>query len=304
MTTAMQAAMVVAAAEGRRQTMAVAGAGATRFVAKEVARGAAMQLGAEAIRWLLSQFGVDWVPDGPDPYPESEGGSCGLCWKTSSASCGGVVVKYNDGSVATIGTAKEILSWSFAISPVDGQMTTEGADVICLGDNGEQYGLQYIYYQSGLTVKCVYLNLLDAGCPCRGLGPTGGNVTPPPVQVTEGDCTFNLQFVSFIGDAAGNPMGDLMEISPVNPVTPGSALSPCTISPTIIYTPIVGEPEFLPIDDPAGEPLPIEDIVERINNTEKEIIKEINNNTDERIEEYFNERVPVIAGGTWDLQGV
>ena len=131
MTTAMQAAMVVAAAEGMRQTMAVAGAGASRFVAKEVARGAAMQLGAEAIRWLLSQFGVDWVPDGPDPYPESEGGSCGLCWKTSAEDCGLVSVKYSDGGVATIGGAKEILGWSFAIHPVTGLMTKEGASVVC-----------------------------------------------------------------------------------------------------------------------------------------------------------------------------
>ncbi len=304
MTTAMQAAMVVAAAEGRRQTMAVAGAGATRFVAKEMARGAAMQLGAEAIRWLLSQFGVDWVPDGPDPYPESEGGSCGLCWKTSASDCGNVSVKYSDGGVATIGQAKEILGWSFAISPVDGQMTTEGADVVCLGDTGNQYTLQFIHYGSGLSVTCVYLTLVHSGCPCDGLGPGGGNVTPPPVQVTEGACTFNLQFVSYIGDAAGNPLGDLMEISPVNPVTPGSALSPCTISPTIIYTPIVGEPEFIPPDGPDGTPRSIEEIVEEINNTERKIIEEINNNTDERIEEYFNERVPVIAGGTWDLQGV
>ena len=304
MTTAMQAAMVVAAAEGRRQTFAVAGSGAAKFAAREVARGALFEIGAQALRWLLSQFGVDWVPDGPNPYPpaDEEGGGDGRCWKIEDGTTPGLLTLLgSDGQETLAGSCVEIESWTWAINQ---GVVNKGQIIIYMRtDHGEPITIQSPGIGAA-TVVAAYITLIG-GSRCDAVGPESGPILPPPVQVTEGDCTYNLQFLNYVVDEEGNPLGDVIEISGAGPALLSTdPLTPCTIAPTIIYSPITGEPEFIPPDGPDGTPRSIEEIIEEINNTEREIIKEINNNTDERIEEYFNERVPVIAGGTWDLQGV
>ena len=304
MTTAMQAAMVVAAAEGRRQTMAVAGSGAAKFAAREVVRGALFEIGAQSIRWLLSQFGVDWDPTGTDPYPPGggEGSGDGKCWKIAADSNEGLFSAKYGSDVGVFGSGYEILEWHWRVNP-DGTVQPFIADVLVRTEpDGDPWWIGPSF--GAETITAVWIEPLG-GSRCEATGPDSGPILPDPVQVVEGDCTFTVQFRSFITDGNGNALGDLVEIQGEGTALgPDDPLSPCTISPTIIYSPVVGEPEFIPPDGPDGTPRSIEEIIEEINNTERKIIEEINNNTDERIEEYFNERVPVIAGGTWDLQGV
>ncbi len=305
MTTAFQAALVLAAAEGGKQTVAVAGSGAARFAAREVARGALWQVGSEAIEWLFSQFGWDWDPDGPDPYPPTVGGSCGGPWYVMCDDGGGsgFMLRTNqDGNTETSPTplipeCRHINGW--ITKPDDlgrNDLYVDWTDI----EGGSHTYEWHSSAPPGGNPVCVFLGTTTG---CTGTpGPVGGPVTPPPQYITSGDCVYKVGLESLVVQDNGQPQGVLYKVEADDRVERSGPITNCNIAPTYVFEDGTGEgPVFIDPIGPDGEPLDIDEIVRRINNP---IIKEINNNTDERIQEYFNERVPLIAGGTWDLQGV
>ena len=170
MTTAMQAAMVVAAAEGRRQTMAVAGSGAAKFAAREVVRGALLEIGAQSIRWLLSQFGVDWDPTGIDPYPPGggEGSGDGKCWILRDTDSPAPITALNQDGVESFGqNAVEIISWQYQV--VNGVVKTEVADIV-YRPSWDVEPIASIFGIGTGTIEALYLTLFGQQ-QCEAAGP-------------------------------------------------------------------------------------------------------------------------------------
>ncbi len=305
MTTAFQAAIVLAAAEGGKQTVAVAGSGAARFAAREVARGALWEIGSSAIEWLFSQFGWDWDPDGPDPYPPTVGGSCGNPWKFECP-VGNYPSKFYKQTMLGISNIsptfvpqyKEITGFSESDQGNDNWMLS--IYYIDVNGNPQAYAWPYQRQSAGDATQCVWASEPSA---CSGSDPQPSDpVTPPSEYITSGDCVYKVGLESLVLQENGQPQGVLYKVEADDREERSGPITNCNIAPTYVFEDGTGEgPVFIDPIGPDGEALDIDEIVRRINNP---IIEEINNNTDERIEQYFDERVPVIAGGTWDLQGV
>ena len=287
MTTAFQAAIVLAAAEGGKTTMAVAGAGAARFAAREAGRSAIWWGTQQALEWLFSQFGWDWDPSGNDPYPPGPNNNCGGCIAYPSG--GTTILQYIDtqgnrmtpSQPTAEGGWLQLDSWALVVLP-DGTVDPTRATLYGKTGNGEPYS-SVVGSPNGFL--CVFLS---SNLECIRTGSSGGEATPDPVYVETGDCTYKTQFISYIYDSNQQPQGVLSTVGPDDReeefAVGDGPITQCNISPTYVYIDAKGgEDVFIDPIGPDGEPLDIDEIVRRIKDP---IVEEINNNTDERIEEY------------------
>jgi len=301
------AAGAAAAAAGTRGSLALAGKGAFRWAARELASGALFYTGQALMEWFLNQWSSEWDPQGSDPYPVTSGGACGFPWKIqTSESCAGATALYRN-----MGDGDRDRTSSVSAPPVYTEITAwrpkqlgSGAwsiDIDLILPDGSPY--TFNWQTNGPpttpanTVVCVYM-YIPSSCSSAPTvpGPEGGPVEIPTVEVTEGDCIYNVDVQAVIVEKE-EPIGVLSKVE----TKPGTTSTTCNYDPTYVFVPPVGDPIPINPHNEWGEELTIEEIVKKIKNP---AVEEINNNTDERIQEYFDARVPVIAGGAWDLQGV
>ena len=289
---------------GRQQVFQAAGAGALRFIGRGLATGALLEVGALGVRWLLSQYGIDWDPNGTDPYPPGGSGSNdGKCIEVVAGHAPVPLRIDTTGQFpyVDVGNAVEIGGWQYGQNS-EGETDSTFAEITYRADWGSSM-TTYTWQLTG-TALAVYLYVADEA-DCAQDGGTGGGVQPDPIVVTEGNCNYTVEFKNYIYAPGGKISGDLWLIEGSGPtLQTTSALTQCTISPTIVYSPVTGPDEFINPFGEDGENLTIEEIIRQIKSGQRDSVNEINDHTDESLEQWFDDRVPVIGGGNWDLQGV
>ena len=295
-----------AALAAGKATLVAAGAGALRYAALRIADGGLFELGRQGMGWLLSQFGYDWDPDGPDPYPPSgdfEGNAAGGCWATDPTRPPGILtVEWVNGDKAPAGEVEQIYGWSYSLLPTGG-VARNCASIQIRKPGSDQIITDEVCNNQNVDVYAVYLTL-QGGSRCAGNGSDipDGVVYPPPQYIENGDCTYKFELNNVVVDENNQPMGILYKAGPDDRELREGPITECNIEPTYIFIDATGGPDKTidPIG-PDGQEIPIDEIVKRIRNP---VINAVNENTDAKLQQYFDERVPMLPGGAWTLQGV
>ena len=309
MSTAIQAQYVWAAANAGKATVATAGGGAARFVARNLLTGAIEYIGARGMDWLFSQFGWEWDPDGPDPYPATPGGSCGGTWTVEGVNCTGFTricrIDANGGVSCKYGLpapGHKLTSWT--IREEENLQGYHDLDVYYVDIYGQSQYVDFGTYNPppGGVAVCLYV---DTYSDCDAFPGPEGPVTPAPVYQESGDCTYKVQMDSVIYDEYQQPTGILYKVGPDDReefAAQSGPITECNIAPTWVFNDAKGGDDvFLDPIGPDGEEVSVDEIVRRLRNP---IISEVNNNTNEKLQQYFDERIPMLPGEVWNLQGV